>query len=59
MKKIVMVWGKEYEVTLHQKSKTVWVASGEYQGEHKSVQDRSPTSAATRWQEWARYKGNG
>lgn len=55
----VMVWGKPYIVTTHQKSKSVWIATGEYMGESKSVQDRSPGAAVKRWCEWAEYKGNG
>lgn len=57
MQKEVEVWGKQYTVTLYQKSKSVWIASGEYLGEHRTVQDRSANSAAKRWREWAKYKG--
>jgi hypothetical protein len=55
----VIVWGKPYDVEVHKKSKSVWVAHGEYMGEHHSTQDRSAATAAARWREWAQYKGNG
>ena len=54
----VMVWGKPIEVSVHQKSKSVWVASGSYMGEYKQTTDRSANTAAARWREWAQYKGN-
>ena len=57
MKQRVEVWGKPYEISVTQRSKSVWVASGEYMGDHIQTTDRSPTSAAKRWQEAARYKG--
>jgi len=54
----VMVWGKEYRVSTHRKSKSVWIAAGDYQGEAISVQDRSEGSALKRWREAATYRGN-
>jgi hypothetical protein len=53
-----MVHDKPYEVTTHQKSKTVWIASGEYMGERHSTQDKTEGAAIKRWREWAEYKGN-
>jgi hypothetical protein len=55
----VRVWGKPHVVTVHQKSKSVWIARGEYMGESHETKDTSPRSAAARWREWAEYKGNG
>jgi hypothetical protein len=55
----VTVWGHRYPVSVYQKSKSVWVASGEYMGESISVQDRSAGTALKRWREAATYKGNG
>jgi hypothetical protein len=55
----VKVWGDPYTGEVYQKSKSVWIATGEYMGEVHSTQGRSATSAAATWQEWARYKGNG
>ena len=32
MKRTVTVWDKTYEITVNQKSKSVWVAVGDYMG---------------------------
>ena len=58
MEHSVMVWGKPLLVSVYQKSKSVWVATGEYHGERLSTQDRSQSTALTRWREAAQYKGN-
>lgn len=58
MKHRVEVWSRNYEVHVDQRSKTVWVASGDYEGQTITVTDRTPTSALKRWREAARYKGN-
>ena len=58
MKHVVKVWDKEYEISVQQKSKSVWVAVGQYMGESLRVEDRSQGSAIKRWCEGARYKGN-
>lgn len=55
----VNVWGKPYVVTAHMKSKSVWVASGDYMGKPISVQDRSEGSAIALWRKTAEYRGNG
>ncbi len=54
----VEVWGKSYTVFTHQRSKSVWIAVGEYMGKRIEVKDRSKATAIKRWQEAARYKGN-
>jgi hypothetical protein len=59
MKHQVTVWGKNYEVTVNQKSKTVWEAVGSYEGRTIRVNDRSESTAVKRWVEAARYQGNG
>lgn len=53
----VEVWGKRIEVDVHQKSKSVWIASGEYLGKRFDASDRSQNSALKRWQEAARSRG--
>lgn len=58
MKHRVQVWSRPYEVTVEQRSKSVWVASGDYEGHRISVTDRTPTSVLKRWREAAQYKGN-
>jgi hypothetical protein len=57
-KTTVFVWDKPYEITVHQKSKTVWIARGEYLGEQLESKGSSQTVAAAHWREQARYKGN-
>lgn len=54
----VIVWDKPYDVSVHQRSKSVWVASGDYLGKPVSVTDRTRTSALKRWREAAQYRGN-
>ena len=58
MKTIVRVWDKSYEITVDQRSKTDWIASGEYMGERIQVKGRSERDAAAQWREAARYRGN-
>lgn len=54
----VKVWDSDYVVDVHQKSKSVWIAVGEYKGERIEVKGRSEYSALKGWREAARYKGN-
>ncbi|WP_167392201.1 hypothetical protein [Mesorhizobium sophorae] len=53
----VEVWGKKVEVSVYQKSKTVWEAVGDYMGESIRTTDRTRSTALKRWKEAARYKG--
>jgi len=48
--------GVPHEVTVHQKSKGVWVAVGYYRGERIQVQGSSERSALRYWQDVARHK---
>jgi hypothetical protein len=54
----VIVWDKPQTVSVHQKSKSVWIASGEYMGAYIQVQDRTEGAALKRWREAATYRGN-
>jgi hypothetical protein len=54
----VEVWGKEYEISVHQKSKAVWIARGEYMGKQIETKDATQGAAVLRWREAARYRGN-
>jgi hypothetical protein len=54
----VKVWGTTQEVDVYQKSKAVWIAVGEYMGQHIEAKGRTKTQAVTSWREAARYKGN-
>ncbi len=50
----VEVWGRSYTVTTHQKSKSVWIAVGEYMGKRIEVKDRSEATAIKAWRDAAR-----
>jgi hypothetical protein len=54
---IVSVLGKPYAVRTRQKSKSVWVASGDYDGMRHSTEDRTEGAAVEQWQVWAEYRG--
>jgi hypothetical protein len=54
----VTVWDRQYEVSVYQKSKSVWVAVGDYEGQRIEVKGRSQSQAISSWREAARYKGN-
>ena len=58
MQHVVKVWGKPYTIEVHQNSKTVWVAVGDYMGEIREVKGGSANDAISQWKEWARYNGN-
>ena len=53
----VQVWNQPQQVTVYQKSKSVWVAVGSYMGERVEVTGRSETQALGNWREAARYRG--
>ena len=57
-KHVVKVWEEPYEITVVQKSKSVWIAVGKYLGKTIEAQGRSESSAAAHWREAARYRGN-
>lgn len=57
-KHIVTVWDEKIEITIVQKSKSVWIAVGQYLGKEVRVQGRSANSAARLWIDAARYRGN-
>jgi hypothetical protein len=58
MTQTVTVWDEKLEIRVYQKSKSVWVAVGEYMGRPLEVTGRSANTAAAHWREAARYKGN-
>ena len=45
-------------VTVYQRSKTVWIATGKYRGHDFEVKARSPKLALALWKEAARYAGS-
>jgi hypothetical protein len=58
MELTVEVWSRRYEISVYQKSKSVWVAVGDYEGQRIEVKGRSQSQAVASWREAARYKGN-
>lgn len=58
MQEAVEVWGQSCTVSVHQKSKTVWIAVGNYMGVRIETKDSTKSTALKRWQEAARYRGN-
>ena len=44
MTRRVIVWGKPQEVTIAQKSKTVWIATGEYMGQRIETKGASQSA---------------
>jgi hypothetical protein len=54
----VEVFGKRHEITVRQKSKSVWIASGNYGGQSMQAEGASASSARDHWQEIVRYRGN-
>ena len=59
MKRTVSVWNKPCEISVYQKSKSVWIAVGEYMGERIETNGSSESAAVQHWRDAARYKGNG
>ncbi len=55
----VAVCGRLQTVTIYQKSKTVWVATGKYMGKDHQAQGSNANTAAKRWQQWVTYKAKG
>jgi len=53
----VTVWGRRYEVTARQKSKTVWIAIGTYMDEWLETQGRTESDAIRKWGAAAHYRG--
>ena len=54
----VRVWGESFDIEVHQKSKSVWIARGEFQGQPLETKGSSASSAAKHWQDGAQYRGN-
>jgi hypothetical protein len=53
---IVDVSGQRCTVRTYQKSKTTWVASGDYDGVRHTEESRTEGAAVEQWQKWAAYK---
>lgn len=57
MEHTINVWDRPQTVEVYQKSKSVWIAVGDYMGERIEVKGTSRTSALAAWKEAARYRG--
>lgn len=53
----VDVWNQPQQVSVYLKSKSVWIAVGQYMGELIEVKGRSESQALGLWREAARYRG--
>jgi hypothetical protein len=58
MKMVVTVWSDRVEIDVDQRSKTVWIASGEYKGKPHEGKGSSAASAAKWWADAAKYHSN-
>lgn len=58
MNTMVKVWETVCTINVHQKSKSVWIARGEYMGKSIESKGASASSDAAHWREAARYAGN-
>jgi hypothetical protein len=53
----VQVWDKPHVVTVYQRSKSVWIAAGNYKDKMIEVSDSSQGAAVKRWRGAATSKG--
>jgi hypothetical protein len=56
MRHQVNIIGEDCTVTVSQRSKTVWEASGSIEGQYLMVKDRSANTALSAWIAAARYR---
>lgn len=54
----VQVWDREITITVFQRSKSVWIAVGEYHGQRIEVKRSTEGAAVKGWVDAATYKGN-
>lgn len=59
MRHTITVWGREVEVEVYQRSKSVWIAVGSYLGGQLETKSSSSGSALRLWADAAKYRGNG
>jgi hypothetical protein len=58
IERTVQVWDKTYKVSVQQKSKSVWVATGDYMGKRLECEGSSANSAPSAWRKAAGYQGS-
>jgi hypothetical protein len=54
-KRSVSVAGELREITVYQKSKSVWIATGKHKGRHFEAKSSSLTAAENAWRAKAEY----
>jgi hypothetical protein len=54
----IEVRGKPYQIAVHRKSKTVWIASGTHLGLRIEAQGRSEVKATSAWALASHYRGD-
>jgi hypothetical protein len=54
----VLVSESFHIVSVHQRSKTVWIAAGDYRGERIEAKGASQRSAIAHWWDAARHSGS-
>jgi hypothetical protein len=57
-KRRVTVWSKQYVIDVEREHKTVWYASGDYEGKFISVKRQTEGAAVIAWRRAAEYQGN-
>lgn len=58
VERTVHVWDVAHFITVYQKSKSVWIAVGDYMGKPIEVKGSSASSAASAWANATRFMGN-
>jgi hypothetical protein len=54
----VQVLGKSYIVAIRRKSKTVWIATGQYMGQAIEARGRNEDLAASAWRSASSYRSH-
>jgi hypothetical protein len=53
----ITVWNESHTVTIYQKSKSVWIAVGDYIDQRIETKGSSAGSALNAWKDAATYRG--
>ena len=54
----ILVWNTPHVVRVYQKSKSVWIAVGDYMGKQIEIKGGNRSFVLARWKEAARDRGN-
>ena len=58
VERTVSVWGKPHKVTVYPKSKSVWIATGNYMGQSVEGKGSTERAALRAWHDAACSRGN-